>query len=324
MKAITKSTIVTLMVALGLLLGLSHGYARTLNDKVPTYKDPSSAHFDISGSVTAGGQSVPITGSGAISGKNSQEDITVTIPSTPGSTGPSGQQTLSVRLVDGKSYIKGEAFTGSPDKWYVIDSSAPMSSLGSTGLTGPGGLLDSSVTTTQIGKETINGAPTTGYRLDIDTSNLLGSLGTTGTTGTTGQTPTIKEAVYMYVGDSDMYIHRLRVTLNVSDASNTTASTLSNLSVELTLTYKDFDTAITIEAPANAEVLDLGSSTAFPGMVSGSGILGMPGMPTISGGTAGMPRTGDPGTGVQIGIIIAGCLITLGALIKKLTTRKQL
>jgi len=93
-------------LAVGIVQGAA---ARPLADPLPPYKEPTSARFDISGSISSGDQQIQITGAGALSGKDLQEDVSVMAP------GMTQTVTSSIIELGTKIYIKTSG-TGSQDE----------------------------------------------------------------------------------------------------------------------------------------------------------------------------------------------------------------
>jgi hypothetical protein len=312
-----------LFIVVGMVLG-SAGAASAQKKPLPTTKQPGSGRFDISGFYKIGASSdsldepfqinATISGGGSFSGQNMQLDMTMTLESS----GLGGEEalldaptsvTISMVLLDGRLYIKIPSTTGE-NKWYVTDAGSAGSGGLLGGMTGGvGGLagLDPSYadafTVTEEGKENLNGAPTTRYRIDVDYEKLTAALGsTTGTALPSDSSSKTTYVMYMWVGDNDQYLHKMHMVL---DSTSTFSDTTVSIVYDLTMAFRDFDQPITITAPPNAEELDLSSQGLDPGAIAG-GVLGMPstvatgveiGMPRIGTGMAGMPRTGVPHAG---------------------------
>lgn len=326
MRKNTRLWLVLFMV-MGMVLG-SVGAASAQTNPLPATKQPGSGRFDISGffkigaSDTNAGETfqlnATISGGGSFSGQNMQLDMTMDLESSgfggdEALAGAPTSVTISMVLVDGRLYFKMPSTTGE-EQWYVTDA-GPAGGGGllggmAGGMGGAGGItgLDPSYadafTVTEEGKETLNGAPTTRYRIDVDYEKLLAAMGST--TGVALPPDTSSETTYvmhMWVGDNDQYLHKMHMVL---DSTSTISDTTLNMVYDLTMTFRDFDQPITITAPPNAEELDLSSQGLDPSVIAG-GVLGMPGtvatgmgmgMPTIGTGMAGMPRTGAPHAGL--------------------------
>jgi hypothetical protein len=129
-------------------------------------------------------------------------------------------------------------------------------------------------------------------------------------------TEDLSMVMHMWVGDADQYLHKMLLLMEGRIAVDEQAPV--PLKFEITMTFRDFDTAITITAPPDAEPLDANSSLAglFPGITGG---VAMPGMPTGSSGTApavpvpGMPRTGGPAGSLALPVLLGAGLLFLGA-----------
>ncbi|HEX8219666.1 MAG TPA: hypothetical protein VF914_10710 [Chloroflexia bacterium] len=322
MRKNTRLWLVLFMVV-GMVLG-SVGAASAQTNPFPTTKQPGSGRFDISGFYKIGATSesldepfqinANISGGGSFSGQNMQLDMTMDLESSgfgggEATPGAPSSVTISMVLVDGKVYVK-TGLPGGEDKWYVTDAGAESAGGLLGGMAGGvGGLagLDPSYadafTVTEEGKETLNGAPTTRYRIDVDYDKLMAALGsTTGAALPSDDSSKTTYVMHMWVGDNDQYLHKMHMVL---DSTSTLSDTTLSIVYDLTMAFRDFDQPITITAPPNAEELDLSSQGLDPGAIAG-GLLGMPGtvatgvemgMPRIGTGMAGMPRTGAPHAG---------------------------
>lgn len=340
MRKRTRLWLVLFMVV-GMALG-SAGIASAQTNPFPTTKEPGSAQFDISGSYfsflvggsqTSGGMiDFRISGGGAVSGKNMQLDMTLTriVPETAGDP-PDPNDPNAVRismiLLDGKLYFKLPGFTGE-DNWIVTDAGELTTGSLTGSMTGMGGFdprYTNAFTVTQEGKETLNGAPTTKYRIDVDYEKLLSAMGSQlDTSVPPGSVSDIQYVMYMWVGDNDMYLHQMNMSL---DGTLPIADATLNVNFDFTITFRDFDQPVTITAPPNAEELDLSSLGIDPSMIPG-GVLGMPGvvatgMPGIGTGMAGMPRTGAPSGSfpfVPVAVAVLGLLcLALGGIARRIS-----
>src|SRR5215212_10826797 len=96
-----KMRLMSWVAALALAVGLFGGLARpAAADTIPTTKTPTSQRFDLTGTIDAGGSSIMIVGSGAMSGTNVQEDFTMQLPGSPQAA------SFSVVMVDNKIYVR--------------------------------------------------------------------------------------------------------------------------------------------------------------------------------------------------------------------------
>lgn len=344
MKVHRRLNLWALALVVGLaLIGAQGAAAQTPGTSLPQTKQPSSARFDVNGTVSVsstGGtanaspqtSTTNITGSGSQSSQNAQVDLTITssgsgIPTAPGAPSSVG---VSVIVVDSKAYFKLTGLGGgSEDKWYVTDLSNMQGGMGMPGMGGmvgmnPGNLgamLGQALQVTQVGKETLNGAATTKYRVDVDVKKLQSLSGVPGPAANQppGTTETTNLVLYMWVGDSDMYLHQLRLTL---DSKTVSKEVNANTAMDLIIAFKDFDVPVTITAPPNAEPLDLGGLSGMP-------TLGMPGMGSLSGMPTGMPRTGGSdhaGAGTLALVLVALALLCLasGVMVRRLARRVAL
>jgi hypothetical protein len=293
--------------------------AQTTPGAFPQVKAPDSAKFDLTGSISSGGETIPISGSGAFGPNEFMMDLTLTAPAGA-SSGPDAIM-LSAIVIGDKLYFKlGGLGLGDEDKWYVSDLDDVTG--GATGMMPgmPGSMADlqavlEALTITEVGKETINGAATTQYRIDVDLEKLnefaSSASGTPPTEVPEGTVLTFN----VWVGDQDMYVHRFSMNFDTVVA---TGEQEDDLSFDLTITFKEFNAPVNITAPANAEPIDLGPAIGgvIPGMPSVIGV--MPGMPGSS--MAGMPRTGaaEQSNNLPIGLaVVALASIALGTVARR-------
>ncbi len=211
--------------------------------------------------------------------------------------------------------------------------------------------LADAYTVTEVGKEEINGAPTTKYKVDVDYTKLLASIigeagkGATPTPTPDPSLPKIKTnftlSMYLWVGDTNHYLNKLTEALSIKIESDS-SSGLGNLGFdfELTILFKDFDTPITITAPPNAEPLDLkglgsSSSTTLTGFESlaggvlgstmGSSLespigmpMGMPSMAMPARPAVGMPKTGSSSGDNVWGLAALGLIcVATGSILRR-------
>ncbi len=159
-------------------------------------------------------------------------------------------------------------------------------------------MLHAAISSKEVGKEDLNGAPTTKYQLDVDLEKLATAAG-----APPEELGNSSLTMLLWVGDTDMYVHQFSIMLN---AESTSGDITLSLMMDLTVTFSDFDVPVTITAPPNAEPIDLGAGP----IVS---------MPTTT--SAGMPRTGS-GTdntmllvllAVSIGLVLSGVAVRRAA-----------
>ena len=300
-----------------LVMGLgsvSKAYAQdkgTGSAALPQYKQPNSARFDIAGSVRSSDldgqeQVITISGFGAFSGNDFEETLTYAMPADLQVQGQPSSFTLEVKVVQGKYYMKLGGLLGGPeDQWYVMDAPATANNSILLDLSA----LGSDFTVTEQGKETLNGAPTTKYKVDIDVSKLLGDSGE-GFTSQPGNSFTM--AVYLWIGDMDQYLHKYSIVLDLKSTVELDEQTKFeiNIAIDMSLTLKDFDTPITITAPENAVPLDsdlAGSTQAGAGISGLGGLVGVLGTMSSPAGMpvgmpVGMPGIALPGTSPDMGM----------------------
>lgn len=286
--------ILSLIMAFVITAGAATGASVRPNaDSLPQTKDPSSAKLKITGRVIIGdsstnansGEPGAITGSGLLAGNDFELELTVKSGAT---NGP--DITAREKLVGGKLYIK--ISNGSNDsKWVVSDAPAGIAN-GIAGITGLDPRRATAYTVKMLGKETLDGVATTKYQIDADLAKLSSAAGV--------DASTIGDSTlryYEWVGDADMYIHRVDYSLTLSGNSGS----IDGLE-EFTIDFYDFDVPATITAPTDVQAINVLVDTSVLGGISGNGGMstsaGMPGMPV--GMPMGMP-TGMPTTGSGAG-----------------------
>jgi hypothetical protein len=333
MNAKVKSLLTAMFMVLGLAtFQVQSAAAYQAGGNLPAYKEPPSVRFDIKGSLSVsapaptGNTSILISGSGAMAGSNFQEDVTVNLPANSSSGGFGlTSATTSLVLIDKMFYFKVSGLpsgAGGGDKWYVMDLSkvpggqTTLPGMGGSGLTGLDPKYQDALHTTQLGKETINGASTTKYQVDVDLQKLLALMGSSDPQ-TAQVLGNAKLVVYMWIGDDDIYVHQTRAVLDLK--TSVPNSSDITLSMDFLITYKDFGAPITITAPADAQPIDLGANASS---TAGSLLLGMPSSFVMSGMASAMP-TGMPKTGSShqdlplIPLALGLTCLTAGALLRK-------
>lgn len=319
-----------LVLALAAMLEAAGSAAAQGQSKLPQTRQPQSARFDITGRLDIAGESLTITGSGALSGNNFEESITFNLPPSLAQPGSPSSITTRIMMVDGKMYVEVPDTTGTGQtKWYVMD--VPMTS-GQAGTMNP--QFEEALTVTNEGAETLNGAATTRYRVDVDMAKLQAAMGQSGAS-LQGSTMTM----YMWVGDADQYLHKISMNITIALPSEVQGM---NLAMEMALTFRDFDQPVTITAPASAEPLNIPGLTGT-GMQVGAGAPGMTGdllgtplglfmnagvsappagtAPTVGtepAGGVGMPRTGGGGEMLPVALLaVALASVAGGAALRR-------
>lgn len=303
-----KTALLALFAVLGLLLGTTRGVmAFSPTAALPPYKEPPSARFDITGSMTIGTIAIQMTGSGSFSGQQVQEDITVTLPPELAPAGSPNSATTSLILIGSKAYYKVTGVPGQADQWYVMDLAQMGGMEGSlfgvpgTSVTGPNQQFTDAFTSTEAGKETINGAATTKYDVAVDAQKLLSMMGTPPSGDTAQVLANTKMMLQLWIGDADMYIYREHVRMDMQLPQSSSAA--GSLTMDITVNFKDFGAPVTITAPPNAI-----PATSAPASSSGL-FFGMPiGMPTGMMPT-GMPTTGAADDTVPLAGLVVGLLL---------------
>jgi hypothetical protein len=122
---------------------------------------------------------IEMVGNGAFTQDALQMDLTIKAPE--GVTGGSSNDiTFSTIVIDDKLYFKMVGVSPeTDDQWYVSDLSGVAGAEGTLpGMpTSDPTNVEEAYTTTQVGKEAINGAPTTKYRIDVDFEKLYVLMG---------------------------------------------------------------------------------------------------------------------------------------------------
>jgi hypothetical protein len=300
------------IVALGLALSGARGVAaRSTVDHLPQTKSPSSGKFVLSGSISSEGQTVPISGSGAFSGNNAMLDLTLTAPE--GATSGPDKIMLGVIALDDKLYFKISGLGGeTDDQWYVTDLNTATTGMPGAVVGMPGSLTDidpmlhAAISSKQVGKEPIHGVPTTKYQLDVDIEQLV-----TATGGSTEGLDNAALTMFLWIGDSDMYVHQFSMMV---EAQSSSGDITASIMMDLTVTFSDLDKPISITAPADAEPLDLGPLLSGGMPEIGRPIMGMP------GSSAGMPRSGASAgdNGMPLALLALGT----GLVLMGIATRK--
>lgn len=330
MRIRKRSWLLSLIMTLGLALSMAQSAdARSLSDQLPMTKEPSSAKFDISGNITSKGigedVTIQISGSGQMAKDKLQMDMTLAVPDLQPAPGSPNSFTISMITLDQKLYFKMTGLsTEGDDKWYVSN----LSDTGSTGLmpgmgmgmTGLDPELADALTVTDMGKEAINGAPTTKYKVDLDLDKLNTLSGSTTDPSTLDNASIV---MYMWVGDNDMYLHQMRLEMDI-EIAEPSGGPSSQLLIDLTMTFKEFDQPVNIVAPANAEPLDLTSGGILSGIPGGS-IVTVPigtGMGMTTGMGMGMPRSGNSDHSLTIALAMVGLmLVGSGSVLRRRAVR---
>ncbi|MEO6457878.1 MAG: hypothetical protein ABIO92_06345 [Chloroflexia bacterium] len=327
MKTRVRLWLLSLVMLLTLAPTLAQGVsARALADDLPVTKEPTSAKFDVKGSITSKGMgedvTIEISGVGQMAKDKLQLDMTLAVPDLPAAPGSPNSFTISMITLDQKLYFKMTGLsTKGEDKWYVSDLSDAglMPGMG-MGMTGLDPALADVLTVTEMGKEAINGAPTTKYKVEFDLKKLNDLSGGGTDPATTEALDNATMMMYMWVGDNDTYLHQMRLEMDV-EIVEPSGGPSSQLLIDLTMTFKEFDQPVNIVAPANAEPLDLIGSGVLSGIPGGS-IIGMPigtGMGMTRGGMGmGMPRSGSSDYNLMIALTTMGLMLVIsGRLLRR-------
>ena len=307
--------VLSLAVALGIALGgVGAAAAAPGIDHLPQTKTPTSGKFVMSGSISSSGQTIPLDGSGAFSGENVMLDLALSRPE--GVTSGPEEVTLGAVALDNKLYFKAGGIGAGSDQWYVVDLNDAMSALPGSVMGMPGSMADleamihSAVSSKEVGKEAINGVPTTKYQLDVDVAKVASATGqpTEGLENTT-------LSMTLWVGDEDMYVHQFTMAMGVDTTSGDIAFSLD---VELMMTFSDLDKPVTITAPAGAQTID---AETLAVALSGLSIGGNAGPPIAveEQPTVGMPRTGS---GSDSTLLLALMALGMGLVLSGVAARR--
>jgi hypothetical protein len=318
-------------LALAAMLGAAGSAAAQGQSKLPQTKNPQSSRFDITGRLDAAGQTLTISGGGAQSGANFEENITFNLPADVVQQGGPNSITSRIAMVDGKLYIEIPDTTGTGQgKWYVTD--VPMPS-GQPGTMPMNPQMEEAFSVTNEGADTVNGAATTRYKIDVDMAKLQATMGQSGAS-LQGAAMTM----FMWVGDADQYLHKMSITLTIALPSEVQGLSLT---MEMTIAFHDFDQPVTITAPSGAEPLDLPGLMNSPlpvapgtgmagdllgtplGVILNTGVRAEPvGVPPTTvvepAASVGMPRTGGGGDIVPVALLaVALASVAGGAVIRR-------
>src|SRR5439155_16126442 len=134
-----------------------------------------TGHVSISGaSTSAQDVTIQLGGNGAISNGNVQEDETLQLPEGLQTPGSPSSLTISEIIIGQNMYIKLSGLgSQGEDKWYVTDLSKMGGQSGFPGmagsnLTGFDPKYAPALQSQEVGKETVNGAATTKYLINVD------------------------------------------------------------------------------------------------------------------------------------------------------------
>src|SRR5215210_7395879 len=243
MNTHAKVWILALIMAISLFGGLAQStQASRLKTPLPPTKTPTSARFDFDGSISVESTtpglentSIEMVGNGAVTQDAFQMDLTIKAPE--GVTGASsGDITFSTIVIDNNLYFKmGGISPETDDQWYVSDLSGIVGAEGTLpGMpTSDPSNVEEAYITTEVGKETINGAPTTKYRIDVDFEKLYVLLGYPEEQAAE-LAKSLNMVMFMWVGDNDMYVHRMSLSVEIAVPE----ADLS-MSLQFAITYKD-------------------------------------------------------------------------------------
>jgi hypothetical protein len=217
-----------------------------------------NAKVDLTGNVSAMGQTFDLTGNGAIDFAGKTFTLNITIPST-------GQ--LEERFVDDIVYVKVPAqaagqFGGKP--WLKIDPKA----IGASGGSNPFGSLDSSnpsqiLNTLQgagnvkkVGDEDVRGVKTAHYRADIDIAKAADAQGLAPQQKqqlqqSLGGQATVPEDVWL---DEQGLVRRLAVDINATPPSaGTTSNAPTSVKTKFQMEFYDYGQAGAAVTPPPAD-----------------------------------------------------------------------
>jgi len=324
MPKLLKTLLPALALVGALLIGGAHPAAAQSVPGLPTIKQPTSARFDLNGTVAVSGQTLTISGTGATAGSDSRVDLSIGTPA--------GSSTTSVITKDGKVYSKS-----GDGSWQVIDIAGVsgmtgipgLGSLPGAGSLGSGGMPDLAAigSALHIGPampDTVNGSATSRYDADVDVPKLLTAAGQP---APDPQTAAIYQSIQMkisfWVGTSDQYLHKLTLVLTANVPDKTQPISLS---LTYNMTFHDFNTVVTITAPPNAVSAPVAvpviSRPPAPPSVPAPPAAPPTGNSSNIGPAPGMPRTGAGASFALLLLPATGLLcLACGVLLRRRAVR---
>jgi hypothetical protein len=249
--------------------------ARDAIDPVAQAADATSAQqggiaMTMKGAVTAGGQDVPLEGSGVVDRKGKSGTFSFT-------TSINGKPLKLDEIIDGKViYIKSDLFSGQlpgGKRWLKVDlaqeaakQGIDLDALGGATTQDPAAVLDyleGAGTSRKVGTATVNGTRTTRYHVDVDLRKVAAKSGDPDARSSveklikTVGTPTIPVDVWV---DGDHLVRRERLDYDMTVQGQ-------KASLRMTIDLTKFGVAVKADPPAAGDVADL---SALTGAASGT------------------------------------------------------
>lgn len=237
-----------------------------------------NAKVELSGDVAAMGQTVTLSGNGAIDFANETFQLNLTVP---------GMGTIEERFLDDIVYVKipdaqAAQFGGKP--WLKIDPKAVSGSGGQN----PFGSLDSSNpsqilatlqgagTVTKVGDEDVRGVRTVHYKADIDVAKAADAQQLTPAQRqqlqqALGGKSTIPADVWL---DEQGLVRRLTIDIEATPSAGGTRPSASPTSVKTKISMEFFDYGqanASVSAPPADQVTDFSQILGQLGQFSGAG-----------------------------------------------------
>jgi hypothetical protein len=272
-RTVSSLAAAALAVALALSLVACGGVSETL-DPVASAADKSSDagsfRVEIDASFTAGGKSGGFVANGVFDEDEGEltVDASELLQQLPGGLGGGDAQ---MKLIVTKEDDRPVIYLNFPAAMSVlpggmgwikadVEKAASLAG-GNTGqLLGLSGqnpkalleLLGKSGTVVEVGRDTIDGAAVTHYRVDVDLKKALEQQGAPPealaaliASGASTEVP-----VDVWIGVDDGYVHRVALSYGATVNGQ-------DLSAEMTLTLSDWGTDVSIDVPPDDQVLDI-------------------------------------------------------------------
>ena len=253
--------VVVAAITTGLVLGLGSGQSASaaVIDAVDNTMANRTAQLTFSGTVSAAGSSVQESGSGPIDFSQNAFQLT-------GSVDAGGQHVpLQIRFVDGIEYVSapgiGQELPGK--SWLSLDLSSLSGATGTYGATGLSGnpaatlriLSQNGATVTELGSSTRNGVQVQGYAVAVSPAMLEADV------AKATLPPSIRAAVkkVSYGGlDAKVYVDGHGLLRSVTATMQETVASAGTHTVAFTETFTGYGSTVAdISAPPATEVATL-------------------------------------------------------------------
>lgn len=253
---------VAVVAAIALFFG---GHHTSVLDPVANAADTTaqsgSAEVGIAGSITAGGQTLPISGNGVIDMKTNGGRLSLSM-TLPGA----GAQTFDEIVTGTTFYIRMPQLAAKlpgGKQWVKVDLRAAGKSLGidfgkvmGAGRQNPADMLrflEAVGSSHVVGTERIRGAPTTHYSAAIDLEKAADSLGDKQTAAALKQMYGSSGATTMPV---DVWIDRAGRVRREHVSLSMSAGATGPAGIDMTLEFIRFGVPVDLTAPPSDQVLD--------------------------------------------------------------------